>query len=308
VTKFYALSIEDRLKEIGRKAGLTEAELQAISGSGGLAASQADYMVENAVGVFGLPLGIAQNFVINGREVLVPMAIEEPSVIAGASFMAKLARAAGGFIAKVDPPKMIGQMQLLGVKDTQKTKEILERHKKELLNEARAFDPVLVDLGGGPCDLEVRIIRESPIGQFMVIHLIYDVRDAMGANAVNTAVERLAPKVEALTGGRVLLRILSNLADRRLARAHCTIRLDQLAFEGYPAERVRDDIVAAWAFADADPYRAATHNKGILNGVDAVVIATGNDWRAIEAGAHAYAAQSGKYTSLSRWEKIAMAT
>ena len=176
-------------------------------------------------------------------------------------------------------------------------------HKDELLKEASRYDPPLARLGGGPRDIEVRIIEDSPIGAFLVLHLIVDVRDAMGANAVNTAVERLAPQVEKLTGGRVLLRILSNLADRRLARARVSIPCDDLAFDEFTGEQVRDGIIAAWAFAAVDPYRAATHNKGIMNGVDAVVIATGNDWRAVEAGAHAYAARSGRYTSLSTWSK-----
>jgi hydroxymethylglutaryl-CoA reductase len=178
-------------------------------------------------------------------------------------------------------------------------------HKAELLHEANQIDPVLIRLGGGARDLEIRSMESSPIGPFLVIHLIYDVRDAMGANAVNTACERLAPRIEALTGGRVHLRILSNLADRRLATASCVIPLTELAFDDYSGESVRDGIIEAWAFAATDPYRAATHNKGIMNGVDAVVIATGNDWRAIEAGAHAYAARSGHYTSLSTWGKDA---
>jgi hydroxymethylglutaryl-CoA reductase len=177
----------------------------------------------------------------------------------------------------------------------------LYEHKAELLAEADAVDPLLKKFGGGARDLEVRIIEESPIGAFLVVHLIYDVRDAMGANAVNTACEKLAAHVEELTGGRVHLKILSNLADRRLARVRCTIPVAELAFDDFTGEQVRDGIIEAWAFAVADPYRAATHNKGIMNGVDAVVIATGNDWRAIEAGAHAYAAREGRYTSLSTW-------
>jgi hydroxymethylglutaryl-CoA reductase len=260
-------------------------------------------MVENAIGVFSLPLGLGLNFIINGQEVVVPMAIEEPSVIAGASFMAKLVRSKGGFIASSTPPEMIGQMQLLDVQDLTKARAVLLEHKDELLKEANQIDPLLIKLGGGARDLEVRRIDDSAISPFLVIHLIYDVRDAMGANAVNTACERLAPHIEALTGGRVHLRILSNLADRRLARASCVIPLEDLAFEDYSGEQVRDGIIEAWAFAACDPYRAATHNKGIMNGVDAVVIATGNDWRAIEAGAHAYAARSGRYTSLSTWGK-----
>jgi len=290
--------------------------------SGGLSPEAADHMIENVIGMYSLPLGIALNFQVNGRDVLVPMAIEEPSVVAGASFMAKLARAGGGFIATSTDPLMIGQMQVMNVKNLHEAKLKLYEYKAELLHEADSIDPVLKKFGGGARDLEVRIIDSSPIGPFLVLHLIYDVRDAMGANAVNTACERLAPKVEAITGGKVHLRILSNLADRRIARARCTIPVKELAFavgtglaavlgEGkprpneYTGEEVRDGIVAAYAFAAADPYRAATHNKGIMNGVDAVVIATGNDWRAIEAGAHAYAARSGRYTSLSTWNKDA---
>jgi hydroxymethylglutaryl-CoA reductase len=300
---FYNLALVERLEALRQAGALDEADIAALSGSAGLGAASADHMVENAVGVYALPLGIGLNFVVNGREVLVPMAIEEPSVVAGASFMAKLARAGGGFLTESTPPEMIGQMQLLDVPDLQAALLAIMNQKEALLAEAAEIDPVLQKLGGGPRDLEVRLIMESPIGSFLVVHLIYDVRDAMGANAVNTAVERLAPRIEALTGGRVHLRILSNLADRRLARARCTIPLGELAFGEYGAEAVRDGIIEAWAFAAADPYRAATHNKGIMNGVDAVVIATGNDWRAIEAGAHAWAARSGHYTSLSTWKQ-----
>jgi hydroxymethylglutaryl-CoA reductase len=298
---FYNLGLEERLAEIARRADLAPGDIATLSGAEGLSAAQADHMIENAVGLHALPLGIGLNFLVNGREVLVPMAIEEPSVVAGASFMAKLAREAGGFQAHTTPPEMIAQMQLLDVADTASARLAILEQKDNLLAEAAEIDPVLKSLGGGPRDLEVRQITHSPIGPFLVIHLIYDVRDAMGANALNTAAERLAPRIEALTGGRVHLRILSNLADRRLARARCNIPLGKLAFESFSAEQVRDGIIAAWAFAAVDPYRAATHNKGIMNGVDAVVIATGNDWRAIEAGAHAYAARSGQYTSLSAW-------
>jgi hydroxymethylglutaryl-CoA reductase len=250
-------------------------------------------------------LGIALNFQVNGRDVLVPMTLEEPSVVAGASFMAKLARAGGGFTATTTEPLMIGQMQVIQPGNLEEARFKLYEHKAELLAEADSIDPILKKFGGGARDLEVRVIDDSPIGGFLVVHLIYDVRDAMGANAVNTACERLAPRVEAITGGKVHLRILSNLADRRLARARCMVPLKELAFGDFSGEEVRDGIIAAYAFAAADPYRAATHNKGIMNGVDAVVIATGNDWRAIEAGAHAYAARSGRYTSLSTWNKDA---
>jgi hydroxymethylglutaryl-CoA reductase len=298
---FYNLSLEGRLAELAQHGELSAEDIAALSGQSGLAIEQADHMIENVVGLHALPLGIALNFIVNGREVLIPMAIEEPSVVAGASFMAKLARLGGGFIAKADPPEMIGQIQLLGVTNLLSAQQVILKQKISLLAQISELDPVLKQLGGGPRDLEVRLIEGSPIGSFLVVHLIYDVRDAMGANAVNTAVERLAPQLEAITGGKAHLRILSNLADRRLARAQCTIPLDQLAFGDYRAEDVRDGIIAAWAFAVVDPYRAATHNKGIMNGIDPVVIATGNDWRAIEAGAHAYAARGGRYTSLSTW-------
>ena len=298
---FYNLTLTQRLSELAERRELSAEDIAALSGQAGLTSEQADHMIENVVGTFALPLGVALNFIINGREVLVPMAIEEPSVIAGVSFMAKLARAGGGFIAQADPPEMIGQIQLLCISDLPSTRQAILDQKERLLAGISGLDPVLKRLGGGPRDLEVRLIEESPIGAFLVVHLIYDVRDAMGANAVNTAVERLAPQLESITGGKAHLRILSNLADHRLARAECTIPLSELAFDAYMAEDVRDGIISAWAFAATDPYRAATHNKGIMNGVDPVVIATGNDWRAIEAGAHAYAARSDRYTSLSTW-------
>ena len=298
---FYNFNLEERLVEIARRGDLSAGDIAILKGDTSLTLDQADHMIENVVGLFSLPLGIALNFVVNSREVLVPMAVEEPSVVAGASFMAKLVRAGGGFIADSTAPEMIAQIQVLDVPDLDSAcKKVLEG-KDRLLSESAQVDPLLIKLGGGPRDLEVRIIQDSPIGPFLVLHLIYDVRDAMGANAINTAAERIAPTIEELTGGRTLLRILSNLADRRLARARCTIPLSKLAFGDYSGAEVRDGIIAAWAFAISDPYRAATHNKGIMNGVDAVVIATGNDWRAIEAGAHAYAARNGTYTSLSSW-------
>lgn len=301
ISGFYDLSIEERLDRLTHSGFLTPEDISVLEGQVGLALEDAQHMIENVVGMHSLPLGLALNFTVNGRDVIVPMVVEEPSIVAGASYMAKLARAGGGFEAQTTAPEMIGQMQVLGVDDVARARHSIETKKAELLSEASEIDPILKNLGGGPRDLEVRLIEESPIGAFVVVHLIYDVRDAMGANAINTACERLAPQIEALTGGRVHLRILSNLADRRLASARCTIPLAQLAFGDYSAEEVRDGIIAAWAFAEADPYRAATHNKGIMNGVDAVVLATGNDWRAVEAGAHAYAARGGRYTSLSTW-------
>ena len=299
--EFYYHSLEDRHAQLIHEGWSTPQDLAAFGGDTSLSIAQADHMIENVIGTHALPLGIALNFVVNGRDVLVPMAIEEPSVVAGASFMAKLARAEGGFTASTTEPEMIGQLQILDIPDLAAARLKLLENKEALLAEAAQSDPVILHLGGGPRDLEVRLIEDAPTGPFLVLHLIFDVRDAMGANAVNTAVERLAPLVESIIGGRVHLRILTNLADRRLARSHCTIPLSELAFGEYRAEEVRDGIISAWSFAAADPYRAATHNKGIMNGVDAVVIATGNDWRAVEAGAHAYAARSGRYTSLSTW-------
>ena len=301
IAGFYNLSLEERHKELLENSQLTAQELADLTAEAGLSPAQADHMIENVVGMHSLPLGIALNFVVNDRQVLVPMAIEEPSVVAGASFMAKLARTGGGFRARTNPPEMIGQMQILDVADLEAAESALLQEKENLLAESAKVDPVLQKLGGGPRDIEVRQFADSPIGPFLVLHLVYDVRDAMGANAVNTAVERLAPMVESITGGRVHLRILSNLADRRLAYAECTIPHFELAYDSYSGSEVVQGVVEAWAFAASDPYRAATHNKGIMNGVDAVVIATGNDWRAVEAGAHAYAARDGSYTSLSTW-------
>ena len=224
--KFYNLSVKERLARLQKETGLSDMEAAALSGERGLSVEDADHMIENVVGTFSLPIGIARHFIINGRTVPVPMAVEEPSIVAGASFMAKLAQPTGGFIAEASAPEMIGQIQVLDLDDPADVREKLLSQKQALLDEAAKVDPVLMRLGGGPKDLVIRLIPESPIGSFLVVHLIYDVRDAMGANAVNTAVERLAPRVEAITGGRVLLRILSNLADRRLTKAAVTLRTE----------------------------------------------------------------------------------
>lgn len=304
ISGFYNLTIEERRAKLAEAAGQTPESLLPFT-TGGLSAESADHMIENVIGMFALPVGIGLNFMVNGRDVLIPFVVEEPSVVAGASFMAKLARAGGGFIATTTEPLMIGQMQLINVVNMNEARLKIYEHKAELLAVADSIDPILKKFGGGARDLEVRMIEESAIGPFIVIHLIYDVRDAMGANAVNTACEKLAPQIEAITGGKVHLKILSNLADRRIARVRATIPVSELTvgFESFKGETVRDGIIAAYAFAASDPYRAATHNKGIMNGVDSVVIATGNDWRAIEAGAHAYAARNGRYTALSTWGK-----
>jgi hydroxymethylglutaryl-CoA reductase len=299
---FYDLSVEERAARVADWAGLDEKE-QAVLVGAGLAAERADQMIENVAGTHALPLGIAPNFLINGRNYLVPMSIEEPSVVAAASYMAKIVRGAGGFRTCSTEPVMIAQMQVLDVPDPWAAKFDLLCQKEQLLELANQTDPVVVALHGGARDVEMRVFAETPLGPMLVIHLLYDTRDAMGANTVNTAAEALTPLVEEITGGRVHLRILSNLADRRLARAKCVLPPQALAFGDYSGEEVAQGIVEAFVFAAVDPYRATTHNKGIMNGIDAVALACGQDWRAIEAGAHAYAAREGRYTSLSTWTR-----
>jgi len=307
---FYSWPLDERVDYVAEWIGLDDNDAVASAGSvlrglTGLDLALADQMIENVVGVYGLPLGVATNFLVNGRDVLVPMVVEEPSVVAGASFAAKLVRAGGGFKATATAPEMIGQIQVLGVAAPWSARFDLLMARDELVALANETDPVIVRLGGGARDLEVRVLEDTPAGPMLVLHLIFDCRDAMGANMVNTACEALASRIEQITGGRVLLRILSNLADRRLARARCVVPAEALASGDFPGQQVVGGIVDAWALAASDPYRAATHNKGVMNGVDAVVVATGNDWRAVEAGAHAYAARSGGYTSLSTWARDA---
>jgi len=315
---FYKLSLEARVAVVAELAGLTAGEKAILMGEG-LSPAQANQMIENVVGIHALPLGIAVNFLINGQDYLIPMAIEEPSVVAGASFAARLVRDGGGFTTSSDEPVMIGQIQVVGVADPWAARFELLAQKSRLLQLADQTDPLIASLGGGARDLTVRVVEDSPstspwsfgpgtkrsghrtVGPMVVVHLLFDCRDAMGANTVNTACEALAPEVENITGGRVVLRIISNLADRRLARARCTIPAEVLAFEPFAGQTVSTRIVEAYALAANDPYRAATHNKGIMNGIDAVAVATGQDWRAVEAGAHAYAARRGRYTSLSHW-------
>ena len=300
---FYRHSPKERLRIVAEWADLTADEVATLRQ--GLSVAQGDKMIESVVATHGLPLGIAVNFLINGRDYLIPMVIEEPSVVAGASYAARLARAGDGFWTESTEPEMIGQIQVLGVDDLHAARQRLLDNRERLLLLANEQDPVIVRLGGGARDLEARILNDTPAGPMLILHLIYDCRDAMGANTVNTACEALAPLVEEISGGRVRLRILSNLADRRLARARTAIPVEALARpeDGFDGDEVAQGIVEAWAFAAADPYRAATHNKGIMNGIDAVVLATGNDWRAVEAGAHAYAARSGRYTSLTQWRR-----
>lgn len=296
---FYKLPVEERVKLIKGFAGLTDEEADLLQRPGALNLDAANRMVENLVGVMPVPLGVAVNFLINGKELVVPMAIEEPSVIAAASNAAKMARKKGGFHATSTDPIMIGQIQVVGIQDANRARFDILASKDQILKKANDQDPVLVSLGGGARDLEVRII-DTFLGKMVIAELLVDCRDAMGANAVNTMAEAVAPMIEEKSGGRVYLRIISNLAVKRLARAKATFTKEALG-----GEEVVDGIVRAYAFAATDPFRCATHNKGIMNGVSAVVLATGNDTRAIEAGAHAYAARSGHYTSLTTWEKTA---
>ncbi len=263
-----------------------------------LALEVADQLIENLVGLLPLPLGIATNFVIDGEELLVPMAIEEPSVVAAASYAAKMARAGGGFTTEATHPITIGQIELRRVPDVERARDAIEHEAAVICARGDAIMPRLVERGGGMKGIDVRVLADRST---IVVHLLLDCRDAMGANAVNTVAEAVSPELARLSGGEVGLCILSNLADRRLARASCRIPPRALKRKGLSGEQVRDGIIGAHRFAELDPYRAATHNKGVMNGVDAVILATANDWRAIEAGAHAYAARGGVYAPLSRW-------
>jgi len=300
ISGFYKRSAQDRWKIVQEFGGLSDEEVRTLGGTGALKFDQVDRMIENVIGTMPVPLGVAMNFRVNGRDYLVPMAIEEPSVVAAASNAAKMARAKGGFTASTSGPVMIGQIQLVHVPDPHSARLAILHARDEILRRANEKDPILVKLGGGAKDVETRVISTGR-GPMVITHLIVDCRDAMGANAVNTMAEAVAPHLEEITGGRVYLRIISNLAVRRLARARAVFAKDAI---GGP--EVVEGILEAFAFADADPFRCATHNKGIMNGIDAVVLATGNDFRAIEAGAHSYAAwKSGGYRSLTTWERNA---
>ena len=294
---FYKLSGEERIAKLKELCGLTEEECNDIFNTGALEFSDVDRMIENVVGTFDLPLGIAMNFKINGMDYLIPMAIEEPSVVAAASKAAKIAREKGGFWASATDQIMIGQIQVVNVPDPNGARMEIYRHKEEILELANAQDPVLVKFGGGAKDIEVRLVKAKS-GVMVVVHLLVDTKDAMGANAVNTMAEAVAPKLESITGGDVILRIISNLAVHRLARAKAIFSKEALG-----GEEVVDGILNAYYLAEADPFRAATHNKGIMNGISAVVRATGNDTRAVEAGAHSYAAFGGCYKPLTCYEK-----
>ena len=297
VSGFYKLPLKERLAIIKDFAGLTDEEIRLLENTGSLPFDVADHMVENVIGVFPEPLGVGVNFLINGKDYLIPMATEEPSVIAAAGYAAKMVRDGGGFHTSSTAPVMIGQIQIVGIKDAKAAKKQVLDAKAVIIKKANDQDQVLNSFGGGAKDMDAKILDTS-LGQMLIVELYVDCRDAMGANAVNTMAEAVAPQLEQLTGGHVYLRIISNLATKRLAKAWCTVPKESLG-----GEAVVDGIAYASAFAEADPYRAATHNKGALNGIIAVVLATGNDHRAIEAGAHAYAALKGRYTSISKWTK-----
>jgi hydroxymethylglutaryl-CoA reductase len=301
---FYKQSVPERVQIISDMCSFTDEENIDISAGGALSIGQADKMIENAIGIYPLPLGLGLNFRLNGKDYLVPMAIEEPSVVASASYIAKIVRDAGGFQTEATERVMIGQIQVVGCSDFNAAREELLKNKGQLLELANSTYPSLIARGGGATDLEVRLLNEdsgSRFHQMLVVHLYVNTCDAMGANMINTMVEALAPYVEEITSGKVYLRILSNYVDRCLARAKCVIPPHLLASDGYTGEEVRDGIVYAYEFAASDKYRAVTHNKGVMNGIDAVVIATGNDWRAIEAAAHAHACRFGSYGSMTVW-------
>lgn len=302
---FRALTPAQRLAAIADAAGLTPEERQQLAEPGALGLDRADGMIENVIGAFELPLGVAGNFQVNGRDVLVPMAVEEPSVVAAASFMAKLARENGGFETSSTRPLMRAQVQVLGLTDPHGARVALLRERERIVKLANSRDQVLIGLGGGCQDIEAHVFADTPRGPMLVLHLIVDVRDAMGANTVNTMAEAVAPLVEEITGGTVRLRILSNLADLRLSRARVRLTPQTLDTKDRSGAEIIEGVLDAYVFAATDPYRAATHNKGIMNGIDPVIVATGNDWRAVEAGAHAYACRDGRYTSLTHWEKDA---
>jgi hydroxymethylglutaryl-CoA reductase len=297
---FYRLDPLERRARVREFAQLDDATTAALAG-GQLGLAKADKMIENVVGSYELPLGVATNFRINGCDRLVPMVVEEPSIVAGASYAARMARESGGFVASHTDPVMIGQIQLIAVADVATAMATIHANRMRIIESANAQSQSMVARGGGVRDVECHQYADSPMGPMLIVHLLVDCRDAMGANAVNSMCETVAPLLESLSGGQAMLRILSNLTDRRLATAKVRIAPASLQRDGIAGADVIERILWAHAFAVVDPHRATTHNKGIMNGIDPVIVATGNDWRAIEAGAHAWAARSGRYTSLSHW-------
>lgn len=296
ISGFHKHSVSDRIALVSKLTHLDASDQDLLSNCGNLPQEVGNHMIENFVGTMTVPVGIATNMKIDGKDVLVPMATEESSVVAAVCNAARQAYDNGGFITSMSGTQMIAQIQLVNISDPIHARMCILEKMEEIRSICDACDPLLIKLGGGFRDLEVRVI-ESKSGPMVITHIIVDTRDAMGANAVNTMAEKLAPFIAEWTGGKTYLRILSNLADRRLARARCVWRTEDIG-----GEEVRDGMIMAYHFAEADPYRAATHNKGIMNGVSAVVLATGNDTRAVEAGAHAYASRNGRYSSLTSWE------
>jgi hydroxymethylglutaryl-CoA reductase len=301
---FYKLSLEERRQVAAEALGIAPGELDAALAGGGLDPARADKTVENVIGTYALPLALGLNVKMNGRDYLAPMAVEEPSVVAAASAAARSVRDGGGFTAVADAPIMLAQIELDRVPDAHAAGRAIMAQERRLRALADASVPGLVSRGGGARHVEVRLLDGTAGAAWLVVHVHLDCRDAMGANLVNTVAEALGPELEALSGGRCGLRILSNLCDTRRVRALCRVPAAALAMEGRSGEEVRDGIVRASRFAERDPYRAATHNKGIMNGIDPVVIATGNDWRAVEAGAHAWAARGGHYAPLATWSVV----
>lgn len=307
ISGLYRLAPHERRDALVRAGFLSEADAELLSRTGSVVDQElADSMIENVIGVFELPIGVGLNFVINGKDYVVPMVVEEPSIVAAVSHIAQLVRGAGGFDVDVDEPVMIGQVQVVGLTDARAAARALEAASDELVALANAREPNMQARGGGAIGLEVRHIggeTPDPLRDMLVVHLLVDCRDAMGANLVNTMAEAIAPRVAEISGGVVGLRILSNLTDRRRARARCRIPVDQLAWKEFDGETVLAGVLRASEFAERCAYRAATHNKGIMNGIDAVAIATGQDWRAIEAGAHAWAGVNGGegYGPMARW-------
>jgi len=302
---FYKLSVKERREMIAELANLDQEAVDALAATGELSEAAADRIIENVIGTLALPVGVATNFIVDGEHYLVPFALEEPSVVAAASNMAKRCHAKGGFVSNNTDPIMIGQIQVVDCDDPFAAKNALLGAADDLVSDCNEVDPILVKFGGGCKGLEARVI-DTNSGPMVIVHLLVDCRDAMGANAVNTMAETIAPKVEAISGGTVILRIISNLAVHRLARVSATFTPEEMANKGEGAEdgaKVIDGIIQAYHFAAADPFRATTHNKGIMNAISAIAVACGQDWRAIESGAHSYASHERTYGSLTHWEK-----
>ncbi|AVS30918.1 TPA: hydroxymethylglutaryl-CoA reductase, degradative [Listeria monocytogenes] len=303
--KFYKKTVEERHAILAEYADLNEEEQAFLASTGALSFDKANHMIENTIGIYSLPLGLGMNMLLNDKRYIVPMAMEEPSVVAAQSAGAKLIAQNGGITGSATKRKMIGQIELISVSDIQAAKENIIANEEQLIAIANQAHPSLQKRGGGAVEIQVRTAQTANDETLLIVHLLVDTQEAMGANMVNTMVETLAPELEMLTNGTANMRILSNLVDEATATAVCRINPESLATKTQSGEWVRDRIIAAYEFADADIYRAATHNKGIMNGIDAVIMAFGNDWRAVEAASHAYAARTGSYKPMSKWSKDA---